>query len=213
MQKYEIIRENLLNIIKTTNTLEYEKALTSLTTEMIIQNSSMLKMCPLMLKYIRRLKKKEIENNKELEYLSIQDHSNIVYKFKNEDSEIKDRCCKNDTCRFAHKETELRVPVCILYLYKSCKYHNSPLGEICECKYLHTDLNNEMVKLPNVVLFTKKYVTPSGEEIFKIFYYTNCVRIYNYKEMETSVLHDLTVEDRDKLYEMLIEEYKTKYNF
>lgn len=215
LKKYEIIRENLLNIIKSVNETEYENAARELTTEMIIQNNSKLKMCPLMLKYIKKIKKEEKACGKELEYIEIQDHSNIIYKFKGEDI-VKDRSCKNDVCRFAHKETELRVPICFLYKYNSCKYHNSPNGELCECKFLHTDLNDELVKLPNIVLFTKKYISnfnknEKEEEMFKIFYYTNCVRIYNYKEMETSVLHNLSTDDKNNLYDLLVKEYNEKY--
>ncbi len=108
------------------------------------------------------------------------------------------------------------MPICFLHLYKSCKYHNSPNGELCECKFLHTDLNDELAKLPNVVLFTKKYIanynnSGKGEEMFKIFYYTNCVRIYNYIEMETSVLHNLSTDDKNNLYELLVKEYNEKY--
>jgi hypothetical protein len=58
LTKYEIIRENLLNIIKSVNETEYENAARELTTEMIIQNNSKLKMCPLMLKYIKKIKKR-----------------------------------------------------------------------------------------------------------------------------------------------------------
>jgi hypothetical protein len=47
--------------------------------------------------------------------------------------------------------------------------------------------------------------------MFKIFYYTNCVRIYNYIEMETSVLHNLSTDDKNNLYELLVKEYNEKY--
>jgi hypothetical protein len=192
LNKYENIKTLLLNKIKCDK--KREEINQNLTIELIIKNESHLKLCPLMLKKIKKICK-----NDEIEYIEIADHSIIKYKYKNKENIITDRACKNDTCRYAHKEIDLRVPYCLLNLFDCCDRNNN-------CKYIHASKSEILNSLPEVVLTTKKYYNENKEEIFKIFYYTNCVRIYNYKNYTTSVLH-LSPEDKNNIYDLMVEKY------
>jgi hypothetical protein len=181
----QIISKNL------TDVNEIEKAKKNITDEYILRNNSYTKMCPVMLKEI-----KKIQTKNQLESFILLSFSKCEYKYKNDKMLYKKRCCSNELCRYAHKEDELRTPLCILNLYNCC--NNSE-----KCYFDH-----KQEEPPHIVLSVKKYTT-QGKDIFKLFYYTNCVRIYYYDTGNTSVLH-LSSEERNKIYDILVQKLNEK---
>ena len=198
----EKIKETILQIIYKYNRDKYEEAKNILNPLFILRNNSYTKICPMFLKQLTRLQSK-IDTN-ELEYLNLLEHSNCEYKYFNSDTVYKSRLCKSDVCRYAHSEEELRVPLCILHFFDCCK----------KCTYDHTSINNTKLLtfdkkeeietvLPHIILYTKQYKNEDGKEIFKIFYYTDCVRIYYYSTNITSVMH-LKDEDKETIFETIV---------
>ena len=184
----------LIHIISKCNTndeIEIEKAKKLITDEFILRNNSYTKLCPIMLKEI-----KKIQSRGKLESFTLLSYSKCQYKYENDELMYKKRCCNNELCRYAHKEDELRTPICILNLFKCCSNKD-------ECYFDH-----KQEEPPHIVLSVKKYTT-LGKDIFKIFYYTNCVRIYYYDTGNTSVLH-LSGEERNSIYDILVQKLNEK---
>jgi hypothetical protein len=162
-----------------------EKAKEYITDDYILRNNSYTKMCPIMLKEI-----KKIQSKGKLESFTLLSYSKCQYKYENDDTLYKKRCCSNELCRYAHKDDELRTPICILNLFDCCSDEKN-------CYFDH-----KQEEPPHIVLSVKKYTT-DGKDIFKLFYYTNCVRIYYYDTGITSVLH-LSQEERSSIYDILV---------
>jgi hypothetical protein len=187
----EINKNTILQIIQKNNLNRYEEASKKIDVIFLLRNNSYIKMCPMFLKQLKRLQ----IDKKELEYIHLLEYSKCEYKYKNDETIYKKRLCKNDLCRYAHSEEELRVPLCVLNMYDCCKKGDN------FCKFDHlTD-----IRLPDIVLYTKQYKNKEGQEVFKIFYYTDCVRIYYYSTGVTSVLH-ISDEDKEKIYDIIVEE-------
>ena len=149
-------------------------------------------MCPMFLKQIKILR----SDVRELEYLYLIEHSKCEYKYKNDETIYTKRLCKNDVCRYAHSEEELRIPICILNMYNCCKKGD---------RYCKFDHSYDLYKLPDIILHTKQYKNKEGKEVFKIFYYTECVRIYYYSTGITSVMH-ISEEDKENIYDTIVKE-------
>ena len=183
----------LIHIISKCNTddIEIEKAKKLVTDEFILRNNSYTKLCPIMLKEI-----KKIQCRSKLESFTLLSYSKCQYKYENDELMYKKRCCNNELCRYAHKEDELRTPICILNLFNCCTNES-------DCYFDH-----KQEEPPHIVLSVKKYTT-QGKDIFKIFYYTNCVRIYYYDTGNTSVLH-LSGEERNSIYDILVQKLNEK---
>jgi hypothetical protein len=183
--------QEMYNIVKHNNPDMLSLFNEKINNEYIIRNQAHLKLCPKMLIEVEKIKCKGI-----LEYIIIESYSQATFKYKEDDEIYTKKMCKNERCNYAHTKDELRKPICILHLFDCCDKDSK-----C-CKYKHTKDDSN---LPNVLINTKKYSNKEGKEIFKCFYYTNSVQVYFYETKETIVLNIKDNNDRDKLYQSLIE--------
>ena len=134
----------LIYIISKSNTDENElkKAKECITDDYIVRNNSYTKMCPIMLKEI-----KKIQSKNQLESFTLLSYSKCQYKYENDDVMYKKRCCNNELCRYAHKDDELKTPICILNLFNCCSDEKN-------CYFDH-----KQEEPPHIVLSVKKYTT------------------------------------------------------
>ena len=87
-----------------------------------------------------------------------------------------ERLCFNDKCNYAHREEDLRKPLCIYNRFNCCTNR--------KCENDHSDKD-----LPRTLnLGSKTYKDENGIDIFKIFYYLNSIRIFDYSNKVTSVV-------------------------
>lgn len=112
-----------------------------------------------------------------------------------------ERLCFNDKCNYAHRDEDLRKPLCIYNIFNCCT------NKKCENDHSNRDPPRDLN------LGSKVYKDENGNDIFKIFYYINSIRIYDYSNKVTFIVNindDIFIETSVNTIE-LIESVKDNF--
>lgn len=172
-----------------------------ITDQFVSRNTSNTKMCEIVTKKIKkggyvskRQEELSLELNKKIK-IETDEHTNLFYKdecgeiqyvmktLQDSNTVVKDRLCSRPSCNYCHELSELRISICPLHLFGVC-------NDSKHCEY-HLDHTSMLFDLPQIVLGDKKYPDTKNTQVrdglFRIFYYTDRIRVYDYNTQNTFV--------------------------